>query len=85
MSESKVVVHEFFNEEDVLTKWITHADYKALERTMVGYRNMWDASERELASLKARVRELPKKNPETDNREWANGWNACRLALEALS
>ena len=24
-------LHEFFNEEDVLTKWVTHADYKALE------------------------------------------------------
>jgi predicted amidohydrolase len=66
MSESKVVIHAVFPTHLLspdlpytnLVNVVTHADYEALERTMVGYRNMWDASEKELASLKARVMEL---------------------------
>lgn len=69
---------------------VTHADYRALEDENRSLRasfdeahELWVKAAEELASIKARVGGIEKKDPDLCDREYANGWNACRLALEA--
>lgn len=71
--------------------FVTHADYRALEEK---YLELWDVqawttnqldeAREELAALRGKVWSIEKKDVDTCNREYANGWNACRLALEVL-
>lgn len=71
--------------------FVTHTDHMALEehRASVEFllkleREAHEATKEELAALRGKISSIEKKDTDTCNRGWANGWNSCRLALEAL-